>query len=146
MPHLRDDGGDVVALVRAASREQLVAAWPGGGRSPPGASRQLLELAAAWSIQAKRHGGLKRSAATGLKRQTGGGGRQIAKPRRKIQPGVRLVREWNGRTHIVDATPDGFVYAGQAFRSLSAIAREITGARWSGPRFFGLDQRMTADR
>jgi hypothetical protein len=52
--------------------------------------------------------------------------------------GARLVREWNGRKHIVDVTEDGFVWNNQTYRSLSAIAREITGARWSGPRFFGV--------
>ena len=52
--------------------------------------------------------------------------------------GARLVREWNGRTHTVTVEDEGFSYAGRDYRSLSAIAREITGARWSGPRFFGL--------
>jgi predicted component of type VI protein secretion system len=54
------------------------------------------------------------------------------------QAGQRLVREWNGKRHIVDVTRDGFVWNGRTWRSLSAIAREITGARWSGPRFFGI--------
>ena len=53
--------------------------------------------------------------------------------------GARLVREWNGRTHEVEVLADGFLLRGQRFRSLSAIAREITGARWSGPRFFGVE-------
>jgi len=52
--------------------------------------------------------------------------------------GTQLLREWGGQTHRVTVEPDGrFVYAGQTWLSLSAIAREITGARWSGPRFFG---------
>ena len=50
----------------------------------------------------------------------------------------RLVREWNGRTHTVRVEEDGFTYGGSSYRSLTAIARDITGARWSGPRFFGL--------
>ena len=54
------------------------------------------------------------------------------------RPGTRLVREWNGRTHIVDVSEDGFVFDGKTYRSLSAIAKRITGAHWSGPRFFGL--------
>ena len=54
------------------------------------------------------------------------------------QAGQRLVREWNGKRHIVDVTRDGYVWNGRTWRSLSAIAREITGARWSGPRFFGV--------
>lgn len=56
----------------------------------------------------------------------------------RIRAGSRLVREWNGRTHTVTVEEEGFTYAGRNYRSLSAIAREIIGARWSGPRFFGL--------
>ena len=48
------------------------------------------------------------------------------------------MREWNGRTHTVTVEEEGFTYAGRSYRSLTAIAREITGAHWSGPRFFGL--------
>lgn len=58
----------------------------------------------------------------------------------RTQPsvGTRLVREWNGRMHVVEVTENGFVWDGKSYRSLSAIARRITGAHWSGPRFFGL--------
>lgn len=52
--------------------------------------------------------------------------------------GSRLLREWNGRMHIVEVTEGGFVLDGRTYRSLSAVARRITGAHWSGPRFFGL--------
>ena len=55
-----------------------------------------------------------------------------------LRPGTRLVREWNGRTHVVDVSEDGFAFDGKTYRSLSAIAKRITGAHWSGPRFFGL--------
>lgn len=55
-----------------------------------------------------------------------------------LKPGARLVREWNGRMNVVEVTDDGFVHEGKTYRSLSAIARRITGAHWSGPRFFGL--------
>ena len=53
-------------------------------------------------------------------------------------PGTRLLREWNGRQHFVEVVDKGFVFDGKTYRSLSAIARRITGAHWSGPRFFGL--------
>ncbi len=61
-------------------------------------------------------------------------------PPLRAQPaaGTRLVREWNGRMHVVEVTENGFVWDGKSYRSLSAIARRITGAHWSGPRFFGL--------
>ena len=60
--------------------------------------------------------------------------------RRKAQmvPGTRLVREWNGARHEVFATEDGFEYAGQRFRSLTAVAKIITGQHCSGPAFFGI--------
>ncbi|NJN06321.1 MAG: DUF2924 domain-containing protein, partial [Rhodobacteraceae bacterium] len=55
-----------------------------------------------------------------------------------LKPGGRLIREWNGVTHAVDVVEGGFLWKGQRYTSLSPIARAITGARWSGPRFFGL--------
>jgi Protein of unknown function (DUF2924) len=57
---------------------------------------------------------------------------------RSLKPGARLVREWRGRTHTVTVTEDGFGYAGKNYPSLTKIAKKITGAHWSGPRFFGL--------
>ena len=63
-------------------------------------------------------------------------GRSRSWPR--LKPGARLVREWHGRTHTVTVTEDGFEYAGASYSSLTKIAKKITGAHWSGPRFFGL--------
>lgn len=54
------------------------------------------------------------------------------------QPGARLIREWNGRRYVVDVIDGGFVMDGKVHRSLTAIAFQITGTKWSGPRFFGL--------
>ena len=59
----------------------------------------------------------------------------------KVRTGARLVREWNRRTYTVAVQEEGFIYAGRSYRSLTAIAREITGANWSGPQFFGLGRR-----
>ena len=56
----------------------------------------------------------------------------------KLQPGSQLMREWSGRTERVEVLAKGFAWRGTVFPSLSAVARAITGARWSGPRFFGL--------
>src|SRR5690606_27645348 len=58
--------------------------------------------------------------------------------RRKLEPGARLMRDWNGRTHVVDVVEGGFVFEAKVYPSLTAIAELITGAHWSGPRFFGL--------
>ena len=66
------------------------------------------------------------------KRKSGGDSRSAPRP------GSRLMRDWNGRTNVVDVVEDGFIFGGKTYRSLSAIARKITGAHWSGPRFFGL--------
>jgi 16S rRNA G527 N7-methylase RsmG len=57
---------------------------------------------------------------------------------RKARAGARLIREWNGKEHVVDVTDEGFVWRDRTWRSLSAIAKEITGTKWSGPRFFGV--------
>ena len=56
-------------------------------------------------------------------------------------PGSRLIREWNGATHIVDVVESGYLWNGVRYRSLSSIALAITGTQWSGPRFFGLRSR-----
>lgn len=56
----------------------------------------------------------------------------------KAAKGTRLVREWNGKEHIVDVTDEGFAWRGETWSSLTAIATEITGTKWSGPRFFGV--------
>jgi hypothetical protein len=114
------------------------------GHPPPkGLGRHLLELAEAYNVQAEMHGGLKPVVRRTLLR--------AARPRsdpadaaaqRKRQsspaPGTRLVRAWHGRSHTVEIKEGGFLYAGRHYRSLSEVARTITGARWSGPRFFGL--------
>ena len=62
----------------------------------------------------------------------------IKPQRRRLAPGARLMREWNGRTHVVDVIEGGYVFEAKVYPSLSAIAGKITGAHWSGPRFFGL--------
>jgi hypothetical protein len=60
---------------------------------------------------------------------------------RKIQAGTRLVREWQNQVHLVNVEAKGFEYRGTRYRSLSEIARRITGTRWSGPLFFGLKNK-----
>jgi hypothetical protein len=61
-----------------------------------------------------------------------------------LKTGTRLVREWRGRAHTVLVRDDGFEYEGERYRSLTVIAERITGAHWSGPRFFGLTKRSGA--
>ena len=133
-----------VAALAALSRDDLAERWRSrfGHEPPKGCGRTFLELAEAYALQAVAFGSLN----PGLRRQIEGEAQSSGKRRsgRKnkdvshLTPGTRLVREWNGRTHHVDVIADGFVWNGTRHRSLSAIAREITGVRWSGPRFFGL--------
>ena len=114
------------------------------GRLPPkGLSRRLLELAAAYHAQAKVHGGLNPSVRRILLKSAHtqqGDSAGMTRPDRQgtLSPGSRLVREWHGRCHTVEVAEDGFLYEGKWYRSLSEMARVITGTRWSGPRFFGL--------
>lgn len=114
---------------------------------PPRLSRDLLVRAIAYRIQELRYGGLSKATRRKLAslieaRHTGA--ESAKETAQRIRTGTRLIREWNGRTHTVMAEDDGFRYAGRTYRSLSAVAREITGARWSGPRFFGLAAKKNA--
>ena len=107
----------------------------------PKLSRDLLVRAIGYRRQEVEHGGLGN--ATRRKLQTiaqalRSTGRVGPTPSLSLKPGARLVREWQGRTHTVTVTDDGFEYAGTSYSSLSMIAKKITGAHWSGPRFFGL--------
>lgn len=70
------------------------------------------------------------------------GKRSSSKPKRRdAPPGARLIRDWNGRTHVVDVIEGGYVFEAKLYSSLTAITRNITGTHWSGPRFFGLVTR-----
>ena len=73
-------------------------------------------------------------------------GRAPATHAKKIKPGIRLLREWQGVVHEVIVLERGVQYRGKAWPSLSAVAREITGTRWSGPLFFGLKGRRDGRR
>ena len=111
-------------------------------RPPPAyLSRELLVRAVAYRIQETASGGPDRALQKRLKTMAGTL-RQTGKidlaPAPPVKPGTRLIREWKGRTHEVIVTEAGFIYRDERYQSLSQIARLITGARWSGPRFFGL--------
>jgi len=112
--------------------------------NPPNLSRDLLVRAIAYRIQELAHGGLPK--VTARKLATFGtefarDGQISVEARPQVKPGARLIREWRGRTHVVTVTDEGFAYGGSTYPSLTSIAQEITGAHWSGPRFFGLVKR-----
>ena len=102
------------------------------GDPPKMRSRELLARLLAWRIQADAFGGLDATTIRLLKVD------RLPPPKPQLSPGARLSREWLGRRHDVDVLEKGFRYAGTDYRSLSEVARVITGTRWNGLRFFGL--------
>ena len=107
-------------------------------------SREVMLRLLAWRLQAEAFGGLDlpserklREIADALERT----GTYEPKLRRDLSPGVVITREWKGIVHRVAVTTSGFEHDGRRFKSLSDVARTITGTRWSGPRFFGLEQK-----
>jgi hypothetical protein len=125
--------------VRALARldlEGLRSEWGRRYGAPPKLrSVDMLARMLAWRIQAEALGGLDPDLARRLRRGTG-----LGQPRTDLPAGTRLSREWQGRVHEVEAVEGGFLYAGQTYRSLSKVAGVITGVKWNGRRFFGLDQ------
>jgi hypothetical protein len=113
------------------------------GTAPsPRISRELLVRAVAYRIQEEAHGGLGKSCRRQLARLavTLGEGGSLERPQsRSFKPGTKLIREWKGKVHEVVIAGGTYIWGGQHYRSLSQIARAITGTRWSGPRFFGLE-------
>jgi Protein of unknown function (DUF2924) len=114
------------------------------GKAPArGLSRDLLVRQLAWDIQERAFGGHDAATLKLLKAH----GRQEADKVvlfRRLKPGATVIREYQGVRHIVTIAEGGFVWEGKTYASLSAIARAITGARWNGPRFFGLRSRDVA--
>ncbi|MCZ6610119.1 MAG: DUF2924 domain-containing protein [Alphaproteobacteria bacterium] len=139
---------DAVAGLDAMTRAELGELFKGlfGHPAPKGMSRPLLLRIVAYRIQEDAAGGpnraLKRRLAK-LARELDVNGTVTPSPPTQIKPGTRLLRDWQGETHSVMATEAGFRYRDEPYESLSAIAREITGTRWSGPVFFGLKDRNT---
>jgi hypothetical protein len=110
---------------------------------PPAFNRRYLESRLAYRIQELSYGGLKPETVKRLEalgEQLDGGSITLRRIRADLTPivGTRLLREWQGVEQIVTVTADGFEWQGRPYRSLSAIARAITGTRWNGLVFFGL--------
>ena len=123
--------------IETMNRAALIATWDTyiGTPVPKGLSQSFLRRFLAFEVQSVRFGGLPKGFHRKLERQArDGASSSPVGP----GPGGRLLREWNGVTHVVDVIEGGYRWNGGTYRSLSAVARAITGARWSGPRFFGL--------
>lgn len=130
--------------------DELRQRWAGfyGVAPSPRISRELLIRAVAQSMQEEAHGGLGKSRRRQLARLAEtlrDGGSIPVSQTQSFKPGTKLIREWKGKVHEVVIAGGTYIWAGQHYRSLSQIARTITGTRWSGPRFFGLAAGHGAD-
>ena len=146
-PHIIEVEEQIAGLVDRSTQD-LRMAWRElhRGGLPQGLSRDLLIRALAHQLQEQTHGGTSRAQRRRLQTLT----REFEKGGGSFDPGIvpkagtRLVRQWRGHTHTVLVREDGFEYEDQHYRSLTVIADRITGAHWSGPRFFGLTKRASA--
>ncbi len=135
-----------LAALGGLGLDQLRGEWRRLYRAAPPArlSRDLLLRSIAHRLQEDALGGLRPAATRRLaslaRGSRAGEGEPAPAPARvRLKPGTTLVREWHGRTHTVLVLADGgFEHEGRRYASLTRLARAITGARWSGPRFFGL--------
>jgi Protein of unknown function (DUF2924) len=119
------------------------------GKEPPAFNRRYLQDRLAYRVQELAYGGLKPDTVARLEalgERLDGGNITLRRIRADDRPiaGTRLVREYQGIEHVVTVLADGFEYEGRPYRSLSAIARHITGTRWNGWTFFGLRGRIGA--
>ena len=125
---------DDVRALDGLDLEGLRAVWRDRFGVPPHLrSVDLLRRLLAWRLQADAYGDLDAE----IRRRL----RAAATPRavdRRVRPGARIAREWQGHRYEVEVVEGGFVHAGARYNSLSQVARVITGVRWNGPRFFGL--------
>ncbi|KPL69310.1 hypothetical protein SZ64_15075 [Erythrobacter sp. SG61-1L] len=132
---------DLAALANMSS-VQLKERWLAMGyEAPPLVPPALLRRLLAQRLQERRHGALPVMVVRELERIACGA--PLAAPanrRTGLTKGTRLIREWNGQTIAVEVVEGGFIMGGLTYRSLSEIAREVTGTHWSGPRFFGLQR------
>ena len=139
---MADTEAQIVAL-EALTIGELQTEWSRVYRaeSPIRLSRDLLLRGVAYRVQERAYGGLSlstkrrlRTISEGIDRREGTGAAQTL----KLKPGTKLVREWHRQVHTVNVLENGFEYQGETYRSLTGIARRITGSGWSGPRFFGI--------
>lgn len=132
---------DQLAELETMAKADLARRWTRlTGKPAPQVSTKLLRLALAYEIQAKALGGLPRKTSQRLEQAA-----TANTMTSDIRPGMRLAREFAGKVHAVTVGDGGeILWNGREWRSLSEVARAITGTRWSGPAFFGLRKRSTA--
>ncbi len=134
-----------LASLEIAERVDLLDLWGNliGSPAPKNLSAPFLRRALAFELQCQAHGGPKARTLEDLSRIAAGSASHASVGTR-LRLGTKLVREWRGRTWTVEVIDGGFLMGGERFASLTALARKITGARWSGPRFFGLTDEVRA--
>lgn len=131
-----------IATMERADCAEALTALP-GITVPPRLRAETLRRLLAYEVQARALVGLTAQERRTLRAvATGKASRDAVTI--VASPGTHLVRDWNGRTYRVEVTDEGYVLDGTIYRSLSAVARRITGTAWSGPRFFGLTGKRTA--
>lgn len=136
-----------IARLEALTNFELRGEWRRlqGMQPPKSLSHEFLLRGITYKIQERAFGGLSKSLLRKLTNTDPSSAQyRSPAPRTLVKPGTRLVREWNGETHTVLVHADGVEWRGARYRSLSVVAREITGAHWSGPRFFGLTSKKGA--
>lgn len=135
---------EVLDQIPEEERPALLARWHKAHGAPPpkNLSVAFLRLALSYEVQCARQGGSSARVLRDLKRLTVPA-RPGAVARPGLKPGDQLLREWNGHTYRVTVSDAGFEMDGRVWTSLSGVARHITGAHWSGPRFFGLIARSS---
>ena len=145
---------DAFAKLDGLDKSELRHRWQlvFGSAPPPRLGRDMMLLALGWNSQAKADGGFNRETREYLARLIANmkAGRDInsgvASVQPSLTPGTSLVREWHGTLHQVQVLDKGYVWNDKVWNSLSAIAREITGARWNGPAFFGLRSKRAVGK
>src|SRR5262249_10429380 len=111
--------------------------------------RELARRILSYKAQEQEQGGLRVETIRRLDRLAGtqvGSRRLAGSGERAVKPGTRLIREWHNQAHVVTVEKNGYEYRGLRYRSLSEVARRITGTRWSGPLFFGLKPMAVATK
>ena len=138
-----------ITRLESLALDRLREEWRRLHQTPPPKrlSRDILLRGITYKMQENAFGGLSKAVLRKL--QTSAPSEAVPaktrRPRPSFKTGTRLVREWHGVTHTVVILADGVEWRGQRYRSLSIVARKITGAHWSGPRFFGLNGARADD-
>ena len=136
---------DLATELEKLSLEELRVRWEElhGGLQPPNIPLRLLRLLYAQRVREQAYGGIPDWVLAQFERvltehRMPKIEKRVDRVRSSLSVGTRLVREWNGKTISVEVREEGYLYGDKLYGSLSEIAREVTGTRWSGPRFFGI--------